>query len=284
MPADARLREPIAAQLLRAAEAVPDRIAVRPQGVPPSLVLSSESVPRNQALICPRRPYWVEAVEHPDLHFPASCDAYSCETCGPRKAQSAAAVMTWAMRTADRSRLVTCTLAPEDWQARRKKARVFASDLRELGYVWEWAWTTERNPRGTGLHLHGVQHGSRVPQALLQDVWGSIVDIRAVGRKHLDAAASRYTVKEALRVAGYTVKGATTGGLAEHLGLNGERAAHWSRGFLHGKTKREALTEVRKDLADGEALTWRLVPAWHVAPDGESAVTAPALRSPRRPS
>ena len=261
------LREPVAAQLVRASADVPDRIA---QGAalaaqrpgPPSLVPSSESVPENHPQICPRRPYFVEAVEQPELRFPASCDSYLCDICGPRKAMTAAACMTWAMRTADRSRLVTLTLAPEDWQARRKKARVFAAALRADGYRWEWSWTTERNPRGTGLHIHGVQHGDRVPQSRLQETWGAIVDVRAVGRKHLEAAASRYTVKEALRVAGYAVKGAGGGGLSEHLDLNGGRAAHWSRGFLHGKTKREALSEVRKELADGEALTWRMVPAW----------------------
>ncbi len=170
--------------------------------------------------------------------------------------------MTWAMRKADRARLVTLTLAPEGWQARRKKARVFAAALRSDGYRWEWSWTTERNPRGTGLHIHGVQHGDRVPQRHLQETWGAIVDVRAVGRRHLDAAASRYTVKEALRVAGYTVKGAAGEGLTEHLALNGGRATHWSRGFLHGKTKLEALAALREELADGEALTWRLVPAW----------------------
>ncbi len=261
------LREPVAAQLLRSARDVPDRLeegarlaAQRPG--PPSLVPNSESVPSTEPLICPKRPYWVQAKERPELRFPASCEAYSCAICGPRKAVTTAAVMTWAMRTADRCRLVTLTLAPEPWQARRQKARLLAYDLRAMGYDWQWGWTTERNPRGTGFHLHGIQHGSRVPQALLQETWGSIVDIRAVGRRHLDAAASRYTVKEALRVAGYTVKGAAGAGLPEHLDLNGGRAAHWSRGFLHGKTKREVLSEVRSELADGEALTWRLVPAW----------------------
>jgi hypothetical protein len=71
-------------------------------------------------------------------------------------------------------------------------------------------------------------------------------------------------MKEARRVAGYTVKEATGdhGSLLEHLALNGGRAAHWSRGFLHGMTKREALSDLRSQLSDGEALTWRLVPAW----------------------
>jgi ferredoxin len=271
------LTEPVAAQLRRAAVHVPERLvegaakaAQRPG--PPSLVPSSESVEQATPRICPKRPYVVEALERPDLRLPATCDAYSCTICGPRKATTAAAVMTWAMRQADRSRLVTLTLAPEDWQTRRQKARDFARSLRKQGYAWEWAWTTEKNPRGTGLHVHGIQHGARVPQPVLQDTWGAIVDVRAVRSQLQDrTGAAVYTVKESLRVAGYTVKGATGGGLAEHLDLNGGRAAHWSRGFLHGKTKREALTELRKDLADGESLTWRLVPAWHVAPGAATA-------------
>ncbi len=68
-------------------------------------------------------------------------------------------------------------------------------------------------------------------------------------------------------MAGYVSKGATAGdvdSLAAHLALNGGRPAHWTRGFLHGKTKREALSALRAELSDGEALTWRLVPAWEI--------------------
>ncbi len=260
---------PVAAQLRRAADQVPDRLvqgaaqaAQRPG--PPSLVPNSESVHGDQGLICPKRPYWIEAIERPDLRYPASCDAYACPICGPRKAQQAAAVITYAMRNADRTRLCTLTLAPEDWTTRRQKMRNLKRLLRDKGYRWEIGWATEKNPKGTGLHVHGIQHGDRVPQALLQETWGAIVDIRAVGKREQDRTAGAYTVKEALRVAGYAVKGATASpeALAEHLALNGGRPAHWSRGFLHGKTKREALTEIRRNLADGEALTWRMVPAW----------------------
>jgi hypothetical protein len=87
------------------------------------------------------------------------------------------------------------------------------------------------------------------------------VDIREVKNLRDRGGAAVYTVKEALKVAGYTVKGATASGagLEQHLALNGGRPAHWSRGFLHGKTKREALTALRTELAGGEAMTWRLM-------------------------
>lgn len=233
----------------------------------PSLVLCSESVEQitveGVGQICPKRPYVVVADDDPDLRYPASCDAYGCKVCGPRKAVEGAAVMTWAIRHADRSRLVTLTLAPENWQTRRQKVRDLGRSLRARGYQWEVAWTTEPNPKGTGVHIHGIQHGaSKVPQAELQDTWGSIVDIRAIRQDK--AKAVRYLTKEALRVTGYVVKNGTArhSDLEGHLDLNGGRAAHWSRGFLHGLTKREALAEIRKELGGGEARSWHLIPAW----------------------
>lgn len=270
------LRQPVPAQLRRAANGVPERLvegaaqaAQRPG--PPSLVLSSESVFETQAQICSRKPYWVTPVERPDLRFPASCDAYACTVCGPRKAQQAAAVMTWALRQVEapsRARFVTLTLASQQWPALRQKVRNARRYLLAEGYDWEWAWAREAGAQTGMLHLHGVQHGRhKVPQRRLQDLWGARVDIRAVqGLRDRQGVAS-YTVKDALRVAGYVSKGAAAGdgpALMTHLGLNGGRPAHWSRGFLHGKTKREALTSLRAELADGEALTWRLVPAWEV--------------------
>lgn len=238
---------------------------------PPSLVPSSESVHEDQGQICPRKPYWVSALERPDLRFPASCDTYLCPLCGPRKAQQSAAVMTWALRHVEapsRARFFTLTLAGHDWPVLRQKVRNARRLLVAEGYDWECAWAREAGSLTGMLHLHGVQHGRhKVPQDRLQDLWGARVDIRAVRNLRDKTGAASYTVKEALRVAGYVSKGATAGdssALAEHLALNGGRPAHWSRGFLHGHTKREALTALRAELADGEALTWRLVPAWEV--------------------
>lgn len=224
----------------------------------------AESLP---AGICERKPYWLEAVERSDMRFPASCDAYRCPTCGPRKAEQAAAIMTWSIREAarlgTRCRFVTLTNAPADWQRRRKKVRVMREwARRELGVEWEFGWATEVGKDVRTLpHVHGIEHGAeKIEQAALQERWGGIIDIRLVRTP----AVGVYAVKDALRVAGYTVKGATgdQAALVAHLDLNGGRAAHWSRGFLHGLTKREALAQARAELADGEVLTWRLVPAW----------------------
>ena len=172
--------------------------------------------------------------------------------------------MTWALRhvpPGSRARFVTLTLAPQDWVQLRQKVRDARRLLVKEGYDWEWGWAREAGSKTGMLHLHGVQHGRhKVPQARLLALWGAGVRIEAVKGLRDKTGAASYTVKEALRVAGYTTKG--TDNLAEHLALNGGRPAHWTRGFLHGKTKREALTELRAELVDGEPLTWRLVPAW----------------------
>jgi hypothetical protein len=271
-----QLRVPVAAQLQRASVDALERASVVHPPVPegpgrgpegagaPSLVPSSESVYENEGQICPRKPYWVTPLERPDLRFPASCDTYLCAICGPRKATQAAAVMTWALRHVEapsRARFVTLTLADHDWPTLRLKVRQARRIMLKEGYDWEWGWAREAGKQTGMLHLHGVQHGRhKVPQARLQALWGARVDIRAVRGLQDKSGAAAYTVKEALRVAGYVGKG--TSNLPEHLALNGGRPAHWTRGFLHGRTKREALTELRSELADGEPLTWRLVPAW----------------------
>jgi hypothetical protein len=217
---------------------------------------------------CPKKPLDVVAIEAPHLRFPASCEAYGCEVCGPRKAQTVAALMTWAARGAERRRLVTLTALPDDFQRAREQVRDFARRIRSDGYAWEWAWAIESNPRGTGFHAHGLQHGAdKVPVRLISERWGGrVVDIRMLSKP----GAGVYAVKEALRVAGYVTKGSQSA-LSQHLARNGGRAVHWSRGFLHGETKRGALAQLRAELAGGEVFTWALVPAGAPAPaEGEA--------------
>lgn len=179
--------------------------------------------------------------------------------------------MTWAARQARRRRLVTLTALPTspagdlDWQRSRGQVRDWLRRIRADHPGFEMGWAIERNPRETGFHAHGVQHGPYVRQSVLQERWGGrIVDIRALSRP----GDGVYAIKEAVRVAGYAVKGGTEdfAGLGEHLAVNGGRAAHFTRGFLHGNTSREALRAMAIEQGEnGEPRTWHLEPAWSLS-------------------
>ena len=234
-----------------------------------SLVPISESVDGNGPEIaverplvpCPKRPLWVVCDQDPSVRYAASCDAYRCSVCGPRKALQAASLGAYGIRHADRGRFVTLTQAPEDWQQRRQKMRDLRRLLARRGFQWECAWATEKGSRTGMVHVHGLQHGSYVPQRVLQEVWVARVDIRKVQT----GGVARYVTKEALKVAGYTVKAGTASttvdGMHDFLDLNGGRPMHWTRGYLHGLSKREALQALRRELATTEGeLTWHLEP------------------------
>lgn len=151
-------------------------------------------------------------------------------------------------------RFVTLTQAPDSWQAVRQRMRTLTMRVRRAGYRCEWAWTVEKGAKTGMVHIHALQHGSYVPQAALQDLWGRIVHVRAIRGAR---SAAGYAMKEAGRVAGYAMKG-THAQLLDHLDLNGGRGCHLSRGYLRGKRTRE----VEQLLTQGqETLTWVLVPA-----------------------
>lgn len=169
--------------------------------------------------------------------------------------------MTWAARQAERRRLVTLTQLPVtstgdlDWQRSRSQVRDWLRRIRADYPGFEMGWAVERNPRQTGYHAHGIQHGPYVPQRYLQERWGGrIVDIRALRQP----AAGVYAMKAAVSVAGYLVKNGSEDfeGLEEHLAVNGGRAAHFTRGFLHGLTSREAGAAIALGRSGGQVRTW----------------------------
>lgn len=203
------------------------------QADPSSLVPYAGSVDEPEVEVCPRRPLWLVS-ESTGAMVPASCRTYSCPVCGPRKARRIAQAATWAAGQADRARFVTLTLFPDDWQKGRQKIRDLRRMLARRGLAWDLFWAVERGSQTGMRHAHGIQHGDYIPQALLQDVWGARVDIRAVAR----GSVSGYVLKDAARVSGYSVKGSAD--MGEHLLLNGNRVAHWSRGFFHGRTLDQA--------------------------------------------
>lgn len=160
-----------------------------------------------------------------------------------------ARVMAWA----EPERFVTLTLAPDEWQALRQKVRKLKLTLGKAGYPTEWAWTVEQGKRTGMRHVHCLQHGRYIPQRTLADAWGARVDIRRIGQA---SGAGVYAMKEALRVAGYAMKGGHDAMLA-HLERNGGRGCHLSRGYLRGKTTAEVEALLRPTDPD---LSWVLVP------------------------
>lgn len=118
------------------------------------------------------------------------------------------------------------------------------------------------------IHVHALQHGSFIPQAELQELWGRIVHIEAIKTPR---GAAKYAMKEAARVVGYTMK-ETARHLATHLDRNGGRAVHMSRGFLHGKRVREVESIL---WAGQQELTW-IVEARH------DTILGPGCRSIRQ--
>lgn len=256
-----------------------------PEGAPTSLDLKGPTVgeqgPPKRALTCAKVPYVVVADQDPDLRFPADCGSYRCEVCGPRLSREVVAGISWAAARAGRARLVTLTNAPADFDRLRGQLRDFARRLRKDGVAWHWAWSVEVGSETGMVHVHGVQHGpDYVPQAHLQDRWGGrIVDVRAIRSR----GGAAYAFKEAARVAGYTTKGSLSD-LPTHLDRNGGRVAHWSRGFFHGLTKREAVQEAARQRENArEGLTWHLEPAWLVSGQGSAfrAWESPNLREPQ---
>jgi hypothetical protein len=185
----------------------------------------------------------------------SDCDTGTCRVCGVRRARVRAGAITWCQREAGRSRLITLTNCPDDWQVLRGQVRDMRRRIIDQTGRCEWVWTVERGSKTGMKHVHAIQHGSYLPQSSLQNLWGGrIVDVRAVR----DAAG--YISKSAALVAGYIGKGATSapGGLGGHLGLNGGRLHHWSRNFWGGLSIRDAVAASRPKTAPEEWINvWR---------------------------
>lgn len=159
--------------------------------------------------------------------FPGTCKVYRCPWCGPAKAR-AYGQMAAASRP---ERFVTLTLAGDSWQDCRAHMHDFIQRVRRHQYDWQAFWAVEPNPRGTGHHVHALQHGDYIPQHELQDAWRAIVHIEAINA-HVETVGrtARYVIK-GTTAANYVTKGTTTD-LADHVALNGGRTAHWSRRYM----------------------------------------------------
>ena len=103
-------------------------------------------------------------------------------------------------------------------------------------FALELAWSIEENPKGTGYHSHALQHGEYMQKERVQKMWGGrFIDIRRV-----EPGAMGYMAK-CQQIAGYASKSTEN-----HLIINGGRAIHLTRGYLHGLTSREVLREMSK--------------------------------------
>lgn len=190
---------------------------------------------------------------------PASCGAARCEVCGPREAWRKSVIISDGGKSGPPKRYAVLTQFPEDWQQGRQKMRNFRRYLQRRGFAWEHAWTIEPNPKGTGHHVNVLQKGSYVPQALLQDVWGAIVHVQAIRGATGAQAVGKYSLKEARRVAGYSLKNGAQGGdvTRAHLEANGGRLVHLSRGYLGGLTQEETWSKIQGPAPEDQG--WRLV-------------------------
>jgi len=213
-----------------------------PGGAPST---SLDSYPISVFEKCPRKPRVLVSLSTGQLVH-VGCRANFCEVCGPRNIRRQAQAVTQRISVVDRTRFCTLTNAPEDWQQRRLKVRNLRRYLSRRGYRWEMFWSCERGSKTGMLHVHGIQYGDFVPQAVLQEVWGQIVDIRGVR----SSKVSNYVLKDAARVAGYTLKG---DGHAERIALNGGRPAHWTRNFFG-----TGLHEFYATMTTGDAGPWEL--------------------------
>jgi hypothetical protein len=159
--------------------------------------------------------------------FPGACKVYRCPRCGPVKAR-AYGQLAAASRP---ERFVTLTRAGETWPDVRRHMQLFVEAVRRLEYDWQAFWAVEENPLHTGHHVHALQHGDYIPQAVLQEAWGAIVHIERIEAVLEQQGRTALYVIKGTGAANYVTKG-TTGDLVAHLGRNGGRTAHWSRRYM----------------------------------------------------
>lgn len=155
------------------------------------------------------------------------CWRLGCAACLPRCAY----VRAIAIADAAPERFCTFTAVGDSWQTVRSRMRHLAHEVRARGVAWEWVWSVEPNPKGTGHHVHCWQRGGYVSQRVLSAAadacgMGRVVDVRAWRAQ--DAEGAGYGLKGIT----YGVKGAGAGdGATAWLAANGGRLTHQSRAW-----------------------------------------------------
>lgn len=153
--------------------------------------------------------------------IPAGCMRLPCIECADGN-------MTRVRRAVCRAQpvqLVTITQVGNDWQTVRARMFRVAYRMRAAGQPLDWAWVVERNPRGTGHHVHGVRRGGWMEHDMLY--WACRREgcgfpwLTPADREHDPGG---YMFK-------YISKGIRLHSLADTLALNGKRLVHNTRGF-----------------------------------------------------
>lgn len=172
------------------------------------------------------------------------------------------------MCRAQPTQLVTITQVGDEWQTVRARIARIAYRTRQAGQPLAWAWTVERNPRGTGHHVHGVRRGPWMDHAVL----AAACHREGTGFPWLTPADTNHD--PGTYIFKYMSKGVRLHSLDDVLALNGRRLVHTTRGFwLSDLGVPCAFREARR--GDG---TWEVVFAGERATGARDARAAADLR------
>lgn len=170
-----------------------------------------------------------------EVPWEATCNSARCFRCSR---VVSARTFAMARRALDqipkghRVRFITLTLAPEEWADLRKKMQDLVQYLRRRGIGVEWLWVVEQGEQTGMKHIHAVQWGpEKIPWEDLLGWWGARVQIEAA------RAASDYLGKNVVRYLGKGLDGERAE-IEAHMNLNGGRAAHWTRHFFAGQSRK----------------------------------------------
>lgn len=200
-----------------------------------SLASTDQTVTATRPLTCPNATDRVVMELYSGNVYPDRCRRNGCLYCVSLNARRRALAITIVAP----ERMITLTLAAERHDSnpcrtaliRIKRVR---ERLKETGRdPGEWCYTLEKNPKGTGYHVHCLQAGDYIPQRELDAASlrakAGIADIRYIHRKGI--WTSRYGLK-GFGADGYGLKTFRPNGSAtEALRINNGRLEHHTRGF-----------------------------------------------------
>lgn len=161
-----------------------------------------------------------------------TCKSARCPDCSRQVSAQTFALARRALKDDPHVRFITLTLAPSGWEATRQAMNVWLKFLRREGYTMHVLWVVERGSERGMKHVHVIQWGSYIPKEVLSASW-------AYGSTQIQGAreAVGYLSKGVIR---YVAKqlDESEAELVAHMNLNGGRAAHWSREFFGGLSRK----------------------------------------------